>query len=399
MGAKHSKVNEDHTKFPFWCGYLPDADALELLKNKNEFILRCLENDSLSLTLYGGPEKLSNFVLQKNNSGWHLAGQKATEPTSKELVEFYWCTKQAIILKGDCDRLESPILRPHWLLSSAKVWFGDKLGEGAYGVVYKGELMDGGTVIDVAIKQLVGKDMKKEQIANLWSEARIMTGLRNEHVIRFYGIVNDSKPFSIVLEYINGKSVDSFLREEGADSDDKMRTKIILGAARGMKYLHSQNPPFLHLDLATRNLLINWNGRQKTLNNMIVKVADFGLSKRGQKHTIDTDQPTNLRWLDPDSFRSKSVDKLTDVYAFGITLFEVFIRPYEFPYAKWSARKVYEQVIDVPKDKRKRLNKPEGMPVTIGNLMEACMKFDDKRDERPSFEQIEKIVDNIYRKM
>nr|CAD2162667.1 unnamed protein product [Meloidogyne enterolobii] len=129
-------------------------------------------------------------------------------------------------------------------------------------------------------------------------------------------------------------------------------------------------------------------------------VADFGLSKRGQKHTIDTDQPTNLRWLDPDSFRSKSVDKLTDVYAFGITLFEVFIRPYEFPYAKWSARKVYEQVIDVHKAKRKRLNsKPDGMPVAIGNLMEACMKFDDKRDERPSFEQIEKIVDNIYRKM
>ena len=84
------------------------------------------------------------------------------------------------------------------------------------------------------------------------------------------------QPFSIVLEYINGKSVDSFLREEGADSDDKMRTKIILGAARGMKYLHSQNPPFLHLDLATRNLLINWNGRQKTLNNMVVKVCPTG---------------------------------------------------------------------------------------------------------------------------
>ncbi|CAK5037999.1 unnamed protein product [Meloidogyne enterolobii] len=83
MGAKHSNIKEDHTKFPFWCGYLPDADALELLKNKNEFMLRCLENDSLSLTLYGGPAK---------------------------------CTKQAIIL----DRLEAPILRPQWLLSSAK---------------------------------------------------------------------------------------------------------------------------------------------------------------------------------------------------------------------------------------------------------------------------------------
>jgi len=122
----------------------------------------------------------------------------------KNFLLTFKCTKQAIILKGDCDRLESPILRPHWLLSSAKVWFGDKLGEGAYGVVYKGELMDGGTVIDVAIKQLVGKDMKKEQIANLWSEARIMTGLRNEHVIRFYGIVNDSKVFYFFKKYFLG---------------------------------------------------------------------------------------------------------------------------------------------------------------------------------------------------
>lgn len=81
------------------------------------------------------------------------------------------------------------------------------------------------------------------------------------------------QPFSIVLEYINGKSVDNFLKEEGSDSDDKMRTKIILGAARGMKYLHSQNPPFLHLDLATRNLLINWTARSKTINNMLVKVC------------------------------------------------------------------------------------------------------------------------------
>ncbi|KAL7074746.1 hypothetical protein ACQ4LE_006071 [Meloidogyne hapla] len=399
MGAKHSNIKEDHTKFPFWCGYLPDADALELLKNKNDFLLRCLENDSLSLTLFGGPTKLSNFVLQKNNSGWHLAGQKSTEPTSKELVEFYWCTKQAIILKGECDRLESPILRPPWLLSSAKVWFGEKLGEGAYGIVYKGELIDVGTVVDVAIKQLVGKKIGKEEIANLWREARIMTGLRNEHVVRFHGIVNDSKPFSIVLEYINGKSVDNFLKDEGADSDDKMRTKIALGAARGMKYLHSQNPPFLHLDLATRNLLIHWNGRSKTINNMTVKVADFGLSKRGQKHTIDTSKPTNLRWLDPDSYKNKSVDKLTDVYAFGVTLFEIFSRPYEFPYAKWDATKVYEQVIDVPEDKRKRLNEPDGMPIEIASLMKSCMKFDKNREERPSFEVIEKSVDGIYRKM
>uniref|UniRef100_A0A915LQC1 Uncharacterized protein n=1 Tax=Meloidogyne javanica TaxID=6303 RepID=A0A915LQC1_MELJA len=66
MGAKQSNIKEDHTKFPFWCGYLPDA-ALELLKNKNEFTLRCLKNDSLSLTLYGGPEKLTVQITINEN--------------------------------------------------------------------------------------------------------------------------------------------------------------------------------------------------------------------------------------------------------------------------------------------------------------------------------------------
>jgi hypothetical protein len=58
MGAKHSKIKEDHTKFPFWCGYLPDADALEILKNKNDFILRCLQDDRLCLTVCTGSGKV-----------------------------------------------------------------------------------------------------------------------------------------------------------------------------------------------------------------------------------------------------------------------------------------------------------------------------------------------------
>ncbi|KAF7638018.1 Tyrosine-protein kinase [Meloidogyne graminicola] len=401
MGAKYSinrNNKEDHTKFPFWCGYLPDADALDILNNKNEFILRCLPNDSLSLTLYDGHDKLSNFVLHKDKSAWHLEGQKSSERTSKELIEFYWCTKQAIMLKGECYRLEFPIFRPVWLLSSAKVCFGDRLGEGAFGIVYRGELVDEGTVVDVAIKQLVGKKVKQEQLDNLWKEARIMTTLRNENVVRFYGIVNDSKPFSIVLEYINGPSVQTFLQEDGENSSDKMRTKIMIGAARGMKYLHLQKPPFLHLDLATRNLLIHWTGRLKRINNMNTKVADFGLSKRCQRATIDTSKPTNLRWMDPDSFNMSTVDKFTDVYAFGVTLFECFSRPYEIPYSKWSAQKVYEELIQ-PTTKRKRLNRPDGMPAEIDNLMASCMRFDRDRENRPSFEDIERTLTNIYQRM
>jgi hypothetical protein len=57
-------------------------------------------------------------------------------------------------------------------------------------------LVDVGTVVDVAIKQMV-EEVGPAQMESLWKEARIMCKLRNEYVVRFYGIVNDSKVFKI----------------------------------------------------------------------------------------------------------------------------------------------------------------------------------------------------------
>jgi len=83
----------------------------------------------------------------------------------------------------------------------------------------------------------------------------------------------NSQPFALVMEKINGPSVESFLRNEGKDADNLFRMKILIDAARGMKYLHSQQPPFLHLDFASRNLLINWTTRRHSKENCIVKVS------------------------------------------------------------------------------------------------------------------------------
>ena len=68
------------------------------------------------------------------------------------------------------------------------------------------------------------------------------------------------QPFSMVIEYVNGDSVGKYLEKNNNQLDNKFRIKILIDAAKGMSYLHSQNPPFLHLDLASRNLLIQWEG-------------------------------------------------------------------------------------------------------------------------------------------
>jgi serine/threonine protein kinase len=82
------------------------------------------------------------------------------------------------------------------------------------------------------------------------------------------------QPFYIVMELVNGNSVDKYLKKEGKNIDNKTRLRILIDGSKGMKYLHSQNPPFLHLDFAARNLLINWTSTLfKTRQNMVTKVG------------------------------------------------------------------------------------------------------------------------------
>lgn len=89
-------------------------------------------------------------------------------------------------------RLDVPRLRPSWLLGSTGVFIGQKLGEGAFGIVSKGVLTEVAERIPVAIKEL-NEAMLEEDVNNLWREARIMRSLRNPNIVNFYGIINDFK--------------------------------------------------------------------------------------------------------------------------------------------------------------------------------------------------------------
>lgn len=75
----------------------------------------------------------------------------------------------------------------------------------------------------------------------------------------------------------------------------------------------------------------------------VVKVADFGMSRKCNSYKVDTNKPLNLRWLAPEVYKKQTVNKSTDVYAFGVTMFEVFSRPYVTPYESWDANKVRKE--------------------------------------------------------
>ena len=83
----------------------------------------------------------------------------------------------------------------------------------------------------------------------------------------------------------------------------------------------------IHRDIAARNCLIH---------NGIVKMADFGMCRATTVYKVDLTKPLNVRWLAPEVWANGETRFNTDVYAFGVMIWEFFITPYQSPYHEWK---------------------------------------------------------------
>uniref|UniRef100_A0A7I4K357 Tyrosine-protein kinase n=1 Tax=Brugia malayi TaxID=6279 RepID=A0A7I4K357_BRUMA len=219
----------------------------------------------------------------------------------------------------------------------------------------------------VAVKELT--EITAEASNALWREARVMRMYDHPNVVKYYGVANDYTPYYLVMEFVSGGAVDEYLCKKGKKIAAKARVKILQEAAIGLEYLHRQK--CLHRDIACRNLLIGDT----------IKVADFGMTRHTKIYKIDPNKPLNLRWLAPEAYDKGIVNKATDVYAYGVTMYECFTVPYCIPYREWEADEVYNKVIIGGY----RLKPPKMMPEVLGDLMKECIG---PEKNRPTFKEI-----------
>ncbi|KAG9447286.1 hypothetical protein H6P81_013414 [Aristolochia fimbriata] len=189
------------------------------------------------------------------------------------------------------------------------------IGVGKFGEVYKGLLHDG---MIVAIKKRLGPPCQE-----FIEEVLYLSSVRHRHIVTLLGYCQESELQMLVYEYIPNGSVSSHLYGMVQDSSEKLefkhRLSIALGAARGLAYLHSLNPPLLHREFTTKNVLVD--------ENFIAKVADAGL--RNLLNRIDPAGTSSQLAGDDDLFldpevreRGRFAEK-SDVYSFGVFLFEL----------------------------------------------------------------------------
>jgi serine/threonine protein kinase len=189
----------------------------------------------------------------------------------------------------------------------------EKLGEGGMGVVYKG--IDIQLERSVAIKML-GSDLagNPELVQRFQAEARAQANLNHTNIATLYAFLVDQGRAFMVMEFVEGETFDQIIRR-GGPMHPGTAVPLFKQALLGIGAAHRMG--IIHRDIKPSNLMLN--------RQAIVKVMDFGIAKalgtRGMTRTGM--QMGTLAYMSPEQITNRGVDARSDIYALGITLYEM----------------------------------------------------------------------------
>lgn len=210
----------------------------------------------------------------------------------------------------------------------------------------------------------------------------MLARMRHPNLILFMGYCLTPE-LSIVSEFMHKGCLYNILREhDGVPLADGYARVVSLSVARAMRYLHTREPPILHLDLKSPNILIDSSWR--------VKVSDFGLSRIRNRTLVSGNFSGHgtPHWMSPETIRGEKIDEKSDVYSFGVILWELLTGC--IPWEKLNPI----QVIAAVGFKKRQLPKPDHPDTVLVKLMEACLSHDPH--ERPSFLEISNLLETHY---
>lgn len=210
------------------------------------------------------------------------------------------------------------------------------LSRGGFGTVFKAQHSDWRTTVAIKCLKLDSPFGERER-SSLLKEAEVLHKARFNYIIQIFGVCNEPEFFCIVTEFMSNGSLDLLLHEKDMYPELAwpLRLRILYEIALGVNYLHNMNPPLLHQDLKTQNILLD--------GEFHVKIADFGLSKwrylsvskgSGSK---STEMGGTVIYMPPEKYepsansKSRRADVKHDMYSFAIIMWEVLSRqiPYE----------------------------------------------------------------------
>ena len=186
-----------------------------------------------------------------------------------------------------------------------------RIGSGGMSVVYKAKCH----TLDrlVAIKVLKEEFASDENFVSKFKmEAQAAARLSHPNIVNVYDVVDEGDLHYIVMELIEGITLKNYIEKKGF-LENKEAIGIVIQVAQGIAAAHEQH--IIHRDIKPQNMIISKDGT--------VKVADFGIARAVSSQTMNATAVGSVHYISPEQAKGGYCDERSDIYSFGITLYEM----------------------------------------------------------------------------
>jgi tRNA A-37 threonylcarbamoyl transferase component Bud32 len=258
-----------------------------------------------------------------------------------------------------------------WYIPFRDIKFIKLLGRGAYGQVHKARWNG----VIVAVKQTLALQIDADAIAEFKREAKLLLNLQpHPSVVQVFGVSIRNGSLFLVMEYAQLGSLESlWTRPEPPKLSLGRKIRILASVARGLHHLHGAG--IVHRDIAARNILI--------AKGWMPKITDFGMSRTlanaaEQGHTASMIGP--IKSMSPESLKDRIYSSKTDIYSFGILIYEVFAEKEPFAHLDLIG------AATAIREHHKTPHLPRETPEAIRELAKDCWKL--QPNERPDMREV-----------
>uniref|UniRef100_UPI00358E323E tyrosine-protein kinase ZAP-70-like isoform X1 n=2 Tax=Myxine glutinosa TaxID=7769 RepID=UPI00358E323E len=323
-------------------------------------------------------KKVCHYMVERNSAGKLFVSEGIIFDTLWQMVEHYKSKPDGLLtsLKEVCPAPEPAYCSPEppslYIEEDLLVLdHENELGKGNFGSVVRGILKRPTNDIMVAVKMLKQGDEVDAMKADILKEAMIMQKLQHRHIVLLYGVC-PGDPFMLVLELAPCGPLNKYLLFHGVKITVPEITELMYQVALGMEYLEEKS--VVHRDLAARNVLLT--------DKNTAKISDFGLSRAVDSDCYQTSKAGKwpLKWYAPESIEYYKFTSRSDVWSFGVTLWEAFSYGNK-PYSDKRGKDVLKFLKD-----GHRLLAPPASPSFLCDLMARCWLT--CPSDRPSFKTI-----------
>ncbi|XP_034612308.1 cytoplasmic tyrosine-protein kinase BMX [Trachemys scripta elegans] len=383
-GSDHSSEEEESiTKHDWYAGDLSRAQSEQLLRQKGKEGAFMVRNSSrvgkytvsvFSKALEDKKGTVKHYHVHTNYENKYYLAENYCFDSVPQLIHYHQHNsagmitrlRHAVTTKANKVPSTASLGNGIWELKREEIVLLKELGSGQFGVVQLGKWKG---KYDVAIKMIKEGSMSEDEFIE---EAHTMMKLTHPKLVKLYGVCTKTYPIYIVAEYMANGCLLNYLRNHGKELQPFQLLEICYDICEAMTFLESQQ--FIHRDLAARNCLVD--------SDLTVKVSDFGMARYVLDDLYISSLGTKfpVKWSAPEVFHYTKFSSKSDVWAFGILMWEVFTLGKQ-PYELYDNVQVIEKVSE-----GYRLYRPQLASETIYQLMYGC--WHELPEKRPTFHQL-----------